>query len=267
VQPAGNTDYCASLRNGGKLHVYGSAPQCKLLWTNEVIKDNWSLLSPILRQVSLSSVTMCGTNSNNELTCGDYDPNPNYRRIAGSYKWISLDSLKACAINLSNQVVCTDDITVSTPTWMVITGRSLVQIDVEGQNMCGVDSSNNVFCATYNQTNWRQLVGVSVKQVSIYGKRICGVNSLNEAYCSSDLTASTVTWVKLGRSFTSIETFYITTCGVGTDKAIYCSYAVGEESWVNRGRSDVTQIALLDQGAMITTTTGQIYFNSDFLDS
>jgi hypothetical protein len=262
-QPAGKTDYRASLRGNALLKVYASGPQCKVLWSNGgTSSTSWTLLSPTLRQVSRTKTLLCGTNSNNQLYCSSTfnQATPSFYQLTGNFKWISLDGKRACAINTVNQVVCTDDVTVASPSWTLISGQALVQIDVEGLNMCGVDASNKVYCATFKQNNWRQLVGASNTQVALYGKRICGVNSLNEAYCSHDLTASTVRWFKLGKSFRYVDTFYANVCGVGTDNILYCSF-FGQEAWVNKG-SNMAQIAMIDYEAAAVSTTSNVYYTT-----
>jgi len=65
--------------------------------------------------------------------------------------------------------------------WVQIGGK-LKQVDIDGTTVCGVNSSDNIYCKDgLDGANWRQLPG-GLKHVSVSNGKLYGVNSNDDIY-------------------------------------------------------------------------------------
>jgi virginiamycin B lyase len=110
--------------------------------------------------------------------------------------------------------------------WVQVTG-SLKQISSTDDTVCGVNASNNIYCAKFIgtavtfQLGWKQIPG-SLKHVTVNKDgSLFGTNAGDEIfYCKNWQNCN---WAKLPGALKQIDATANTVCGVNGGGGIYCS--------------------------------------------
>lgn len=109
--------------------------------------------------------------------------------------------------------------------WKQLDG-SLVQLSFDGKQLCGVNSNDDIWCASENirgggATNWRRLPG-KLTQITVYGDVLYGVNREGKIYFGSAV-ASDPNWRELPGWLKQITTDNKQICGVNADGDVFCA--------------------------------------------
>jgi hypothetical protein len=108
--------------------------------------------------------------------------------------------------------------------WMKLDG-ALVQVSFDGKTLCGVDSVDDIWCATNNirgegPTQWRQVPG-KLTHVDVYGDSLWGVNRQNQIWYGS--SSGKPNWVPLSGSLKMVTSDNKQVCGVANNDDIFCA--------------------------------------------
>lgn len=109
--------------------------------------------------------------------------------------------------------------------WKQLDG-SLVQLSFDGKQLCGVNSNDDIWCASENirgegATTWRRLPG-KLTQITVYGDVLYGVNREGKIYFGSAIT-SDPNWRELPGWLKQITTDNKQICGVNAEGSLFCA--------------------------------------------
>ena len=115
--------------------------------------------------------------------------------------------------------------------WGNINGR-LKQVDIDGNTVCGVNSSDDIFCKG-NLTGgvWTRLPG-KLKHVSVSNGKLYGVNSADKIYYKAN-TSSSGHWQNIPGKLKQVDIDGNTVCGVNSADKIYCKGNLTGGNWTN----------------------------------
>ena len=144
-------------------------------------KRKWQKISGGLKQVDIDGDTTCGVNSNDNIYCKTDLTSSSWVQLPGGLKYVSVSNGKLYGVNSDNEIWYKPD-TTTTGNWEKISG-SLNQVDIDGDTICGVDSSDKIKCKTgLTSSNWVDVPG-SLNHVSVSNGKFYGVKG-NEIYYS-----------------------------------------------------------------------------------
>ncbi|GLE00040.1 hypothetical protein PINS_up008767 [Pythium insidiosum] len=123
-----------------------------------------------------------------------------------------------CINGPSNSVAPKDD------GWKQLDG-ALVQVSYDGRQLCGVNSGDDIWCASENirgdgPTRWRQVPGKLI-YVEVYGDVLWGVNRAQQIWVGSSL--GDPQWRQLPGSLKQITSDNKQVCGVNANDDIWCA--------------------------------------------
>jgi hypothetical protein len=149
---------------------------------------------------------------------------------------ISVDGQNACRVDARRAVYCTTNVNADSPVWNRIS-KGLVQIDVDGDIMCGVEpkgtGKGRILCSKFNENNWFVVEG-SLKQISVSKGRACGVNDYDEPHCTSNIFTPKPVWQKMEDDhLKQIDLDGNKMCGVNSNGETYCA-EFGKNIWIKK---------------------------------
>ncbi|GLE08591.1 hypothetical protein PINS_up019876 [Pythium insidiosum] len=117
-----------------------------------------------------------------------------------------------------------DDMPMNTDGWKQLDG-ALVQVSYDGRQLCGVNSADDIWCASENirgdgPTRWRQVPGKLI-YVEVYGDVLWGVNRAQQIWVGSSL--GDPQWRQLPGSLKQITSDNKQVCGVNANDDIWCA--------------------------------------------
>ncbi len=111
---------------------------------------------------------------------------PQWKQMPGALKQVQQDGNVVCGVNSSDNIYCADQNIYSSPNWFQLPG-ALKHISVSGQRVCGTNANDDIYCAeNYRSPQWKQIPG-KLKQIDIEGTAACGVNANDDIYCADTI--------------------------------------------------------------------------------
>jgi hypothetical protein len=145
------------------------------------------------------------------------DHDAKWRQIPGGLKQVSVSGNNVCGVNSADDIYCKDNLTGGN--WRKVPGK-LKQVSVHGNGVYGVNSANNIYYSPNLNGSWRQIPG-GLKQVSTHGNNVCGVNSADDIYCKDNLTDGN--WRKVPGKLKQVSVHGNGVYGVNSANNIYYS--------------------------------------------
>lgn len=146
--------------------------------------------------------------------------------------------------------------------WKQLDG-SLAQLSFDGKQLCGVNSNDDIWCASENirgegVTKWRQLPG-KLMQIEVYGDVLYGVNREGKIYVGSAITDNP-SWREIPGSLKQITTDNKQICGVNADGGLFCADANirVDPNW-RKLPGKFTQVELVNGRLFAMTAESTIY--------
>ena len=141
-----------------------------------------------LTQVSIDGNTVCGVNTTdgNKIWCKDNLTGSDWKKLPGSLKHVSVSDGKLYGVNKNNNIWYSPN---TKGEWKHIPNGDtggLEQVDINGTTVCGVNSSDKLYCKdNLTGSDWKEVSSGDaggLKQVSISGGNLYGVNKDNNIY-------------------------------------------------------------------------------------
>jgi len=154
------------------------------------------------------------------------DHDAKWRQIPGGLKQVSVSGNNVCGVNSADDIYCKDNLTDGN--WRKVPGK-LKQVSVHGNGVYGVNSANNIYYSPNLNGSWRQIPG-KLKHVSTSGNQVCGVNSADDIYCKNNLTGGN--WRKVGGKLKQVSLSGNTLYGVNSADNIFLGSASSVASQV-----------------------------------
>ena len=106
----------------------------------------------------------------------------------------------------------------------------ITQLSTDGNNTCGVNVNNDIFCKLNNSPNlpWRSING-KLKQISTYNGKLYGVNSNDDIYYADNL--NNVVWKNIPGKAKQVSMYENKVCGVNVNNDIFCKNNLTESDW------------------------------------
>ncbi len=155
--------------------------------------------------------------------------------------------------------------------WRQIDG-ALKQVSLDGDNVCGVNSADNIYCNSASiPTNWRQVPG-SLKNVSLSDNKVCGTNGNDDIWCNEQPVSLSDNnkWKLYQGKMKQVDLSYDKDkktgllCGVDSGtKDIKCTN-YGDEDWnVKSSNIKMSQVSVDGKKAVAISEDGTVYCTED----
>ena len=153
--------------------------------------NDWTQLkSKMLKHVSVSDGKLYGVDIDNNIW---YSPNTkgDWKKINGGLIQVDIDGNTVCGVNGNKSVYCKDTLTGND--WTQLKRQRLKHVSVSDGKLYGVDNDNKIYYSPNTKGDWKKIDNGDtggLKQVDINGTTVCGVNSSDKLYCKDNLTGS-----------------------------------------------------------------------------
>lgn len=193
---------------------------------------------------SNSKYRVCGVGTGGQIYCNlanGYSSTALTQINQDSTDGISIYGTKAVGLNPFG-IIYTNDFTVANPVWLtMLNPYNLVSVTTDGNNICGLDINNNIYCTGFGGSNFTKIPGQELTSIDIYNNKIAGVNSNNQVYYSESISNPVFNqYCANSQGTTSCSASQIPfkqvalnnnlLCGVDTSNNIYCS-VFGSNKW------------------------------------
>jgi hypothetical protein len=144
----------------------------------------WKHLAGKLKYVSVNNKgNLWGVNKADAIFFCSSWKNCNWIHVGGLLKQISSTNDTVCGVNAANNIFCSKFVGAAV-TWQLIPGLlKHVTVNNDG-SLFGTNAIDEIFyCKNWQNCNWTKLPG-ALKQIDSTGNTVCGVNSSDKIFCS-----------------------------------------------------------------------------------
>jgi hypothetical protein len=185
---------------------------------------NWFQLPGALTHVSLSNGRLYGVNAAGNIWYASNYKNPQWVQVPGVLSQVSLDGSVVCGIDSGGNTVCADQNIETQANWFYAgtSINPLTYVSVKNGRLYGANATGSIFYADNYKTGKWVLIPGSLKQVEfVDNNTVCGVNSSNAIFCADTTIDTTPNWTTIPGALTQITGSGGNLTGVGTDQALY----------------------------------------------
>jgi Tectonin domain len=158
-------------------------------------------------------------------------------------KQVDSDSSVVCGVNGSNNIYCADQNMDSTPIWRQIKGKKLTQVAISNRRLFGVDSNYNIFYSPDYRKTQWTQLGGQLKQIAVDGSVICGVNVNNDIYCTDQINGNNPNWQQVAGKLKSVAIDNGRLYGVNTNNDLFYAPNYKKAQW-NMLRVKLKQVSV-----------------------
>jgi hypothetical protein len=187
------------------LNTISSLPKSIALPTplaSNITDSSWTMLTGGVGQVDFDGNVLVGVNTYTTAYYAIYTP-PNtfsaWGGFTGSYTWITINTGRIFAVNGNGQVFYKPS--YGSGSWSNVSNTpAIMKIELEGNVLVGLDSSNNAYYADTNITsspNWTKIAsptGATLSRLSVSNQRLFACDTSGNTYYSP--VYSSGVWVK-----------------------------------------------------------------------
>ncbi|KAF1323099.1 hypothetical protein FI667_g10843, partial [Globisporangium splendens] len=201
----------------------------KDLWGVSVNDEIWK--NP--KQVTLTDGILCGTGRDDTTWYGMSSGQPNWTNVPGTVKQIPFDGALLCGVQASNDVWCADSTLRTSPNWRHLWGH-FTHVEVGGDRVYRMWFTPPLV----SMNPWIQLPSTpNIRQLNFDGKNMCGVDSADDVWCASETFTDAPSWRSMGRKLMHVVEGVAKHVVVAN--GILAAVARDDSIWVGRSLNDL----------------------------